>query len=114
VVVNYASNKSDADTVVASIQAAGWAGRSMARTARSIADYDALCDPIRVARAEKSGKQLGDPAKAAPALLAVIASEAPPAHLLLGSDALMLMRDKLSALAQELQAWEMVTRSTDG
>ena len=91
-----------------------WAGRSMARTARSIADYDALFDPIRTARAEKSGKQLGDPAKAARAMLAVIASDAPPAHLLLGSDALTLVRDKLAALAQELQTWETVTRSTDG
>ena len=91
-----------------------WAGRSMVRTARSIADYDALFDPVRAARAEKSGRQLGDPAKAARAMLAVIASDAPPAHLLLGSDALGLVRDKLSALSSELQAWETVTRSTDG
>ncbi|TFY87723.1 oxidoreductase [Pseudomonas nabeulensis] len=91
-----------------------WAGRSMARTARSISDYDALFDPIRKAREEKSGKQLGDPAKAARAMLAVIASDTPPAHLLLGSDALSLVREKLSTLADELNAWETVTRSTDG
>lgn len=91
-----------------------WAGRSMARTPRSIADYDTLFDPIRKAREEKSGKQLGDPAKAARAMLAVIASDAPPAHLLLGSDALTLVREKLSMLADEIQAWETVTRSTDG
>jgi NAD(P)-dependent dehydrogenase (short-subunit alcohol dehydrogenase family) len=54
-----------------------WAGRSMTRTPRSIADYDALFDPIRHAREKKSGKQLGDPAKAARAMLAVIASDAP-------------------------------------
>lgn len=35
-----------------------WAGRSMTRTPRSIADYDAIFDPIRTAREEKSGKQL--------------------------------------------------------
>ncbi|MCA3821586.1 MAG: oxidoreductase, partial [Burkholderia sp.] len=91
-----------------------WAGRSMARTPRSIADYDALFDPIRQAREEKSGKQLGDPAKAARAMLAVIAAEHPPAHLLLGSDALRLVRDKLSALDDEIRAWEAVTVSTDG
>lgn len=91
-----------------------WAGRSMARTPRSIPDYDALFDPIRKAREEKSGKQLGDPAKAARAMLAVIASDTPPAHLLLGSDALMLIRDKLSAMADEIHAWETLTRSTDG
>ncbi|NTX26601.1 oxidoreductase [Burkholderia pyrrocinia] len=91
-----------------------WAGRSMARTPRSIADYDAIFDPIRKAREEKSGKQLGDPAKAARAMLAVIAAEHPPAHLLLGSDALRLVRTKLSALEAEIRAWEAVTVSTDG
>ncbi|RQS20586.1 oxidoreductase [Burkholderia sp. Bp8992] len=91
-----------------------WAGRSMARTPRSIADYDALFDPIRQAREEKSGKQPGDPAKAARAMLAVIAAEHPPAHLLLGSDALRLVRNKLSALDDEIREWEAVTVSTDG
>ncbi|RKU00308.1 short-chain dehydrogenase/reductase [Burkholderia sp. Nafp2/4-1b] len=91
-----------------------WAGRSMTRTPRSIADYDALFDPIRRAREEKSGRQPGDPAKAAHAMLAVIAAEHPPAHLLLGSDALGLVRAKWSALEDELGAWEAVTVSTDG
>ncbi|EPS1223354.1 oxidoreductase [Burkholderia cenocepacia] len=91
-----------------------WAGRSMARTPRSIADYDALFDPIRRAREEKSGKQPGDPAKAARAMLAVIAADDPPAHLLLGSDALRLVRNKLAALDDEIRAWEAVTVSTDG
>jgi NAD(P)-dependent dehydrogenase (short-subunit alcohol dehydrogenase family) len=91
-----------------------WAGRSMIRTPRSIPDYDALFDPIRHAREEKSGKQLGDPAKAARAMLAVIASDAPPAHLILGSDALGLVRTKLSELADEITTWEAITRSTNG
>lgn len=91
-----------------------WAGRSMARTPRSIADYNALFDPIRQAREEKSGKQPGDPAKAARAMLAAIAADHPPAHLLLGSDALRLVRGKLAALDAEIRAWEAVTVSTDG
>src|SRR6201996_1771680 len=91
-----------------------WAGRSMVRTPRSIADYDPLFDPIRKAREEKSGKQLGDPVKAARAMLSVIASDNPPAHLLLGSDALGLVREKLSAIGGEIDAWEAVSRSTDG
>jgi len=91
-----------------------WAGRSMVRTPRAIADYDALFDPIRRAREEKSGKQLGDPAKAARAMLEIIDSDAPPAHLLLGSDALGLVRGKLVDYAAEIDAWEEVTRSTDG
>lgn len=54
-----------------------WAGRSMVRTERSITDYDALFDPIRTARHEKDGKQLGDPAKLAAAVLQLVASDAP-------------------------------------
>ena len=91
-----------------------WAGRSMTRTPRSIADYDAIFDPIRQAREEKSGRQLGDPAKAARAMLAVIEADRPPAHLLLGSDALRLVRAKWAALEDEMRTWEAVTVSTDG
>ncbi|RLU07888.1 short-chain dehydrogenase/reductase [Pseudomonas prosekii] len=90
-----------------------WAGRSMRRSERSIADYDASFDPIRAARQAKSGQQLGDPRKAARAMLSLIASDAPPAHLLLGSDALKLVRERLASMAQEIDAWEAVTRSTD-
>ncbi|PYG49666.1 short-subunit dehydrogenase [Pantoea sp. AG1095] len=91
-----------------------WAGRSMVRSARSIADYDALFDPIRQAREEKNGKQLGDPFKAASAMLDVIESSNPPAHLLLGSDALALVRQKMESFSAEIDRWEALTRSTDG
>ena len=90
-----------------------WAGRSMVRSARSIPGYDVLFDPIRRAREEKSGKQLGDPVKAAHAMLALIGSQSPPVHLLLGSDALSLVRQKLTALNNEIEQWEKLTRSTD-
>jgi len=91
-----------------------WAGRSMRRSERSIADYDASFDPVRAARQAKSGKQLGDPVKAAKAMLTLIDSDAPPAHLLLGSDALQLVRARLARMEQEMAAWEALTRSTDG
>ncbi|MCA8183717.1 oxidoreductase [Burkholderia vietnamiensis] len=91
-----------------------WAGRSMTRTPRSIADYDALFDPVRQARERNSGRQLGDPVKAAQAMLAVIEADAPPAHLLLGSDALRLVRAKWAALQEDIRAWEPLTVSTDG
>lgn len=91
-----------------------WAGRSMVRSARSVADYDALFDPIRAARQAKSGKQLGDPAKAAQVLLQIANADNAPMHLLLGSDALTLVKDKLERFADEMYAWEDVTCSTDG
>lgn len=91
-----------------------WAGRSMVRSPRAIGDYDALFDPIRSAREAKSGQQLGDPAKAAQAMLQLIDSQAPPAHLLLGSDAVQLVRGKLQELSDGIEQWEAVSRSTDG
>ncbi|MDE1183490.1 oxidoreductase [Paraburkholderia sp.] len=90
-----------------------WAGRSMVRAGRSIADYDTLFDPIRAARQARSGKQAGDPAKAAQALLKIVAADNPPVHLLLGNDALSMVNDKLAELHAEIAAWESVTRSTD-
>ncbi len=91
-----------------------WAGRSMIRTERSIADYDALFDPIRMERQEKRGKQLGDPAKLAEAVLSLIVSENPPPQLLLGSDALGLVSERIERLQQEIEAWKVLTVSTDG
>jgi len=90
-----------------------WAGRSMVRSPRSIPEYDPVFDPVRAARQEKHGRQLGDPAKAAEAILRLTDMAAPPAHLLLGSDALRLVREKLAAMEAEIAANEALTRSTD-
>ena len=90
-----------------------WAGRSMVRAERSIDDYDALFNPIRDARVAKSGRQLGDPARAAQALLSLIEMEHPPAHLLLGSDALALIKQKLDDMRADIDRFETLTRSTD-
>jgi NAD(P)-dependent dehydrogenase (short-subunit alcohol dehydrogenase family) len=90
-----------------------WAGRSMARSERFIADYDAVFEPIRKARHDKSGKQVGDPALAAQVLLVLSEVEHPPVHLLLGEDALSLVRQHHAGLEREIDAWEMLSRSTD-
>ncbi|HEY0340247.1 MAG TPA: oxidoreductase [Steroidobacteraceae bacterium] len=90
-----------------------WAGRSMIRAERSIADYDAVMDPIRAARQAKSGNQPGDPAKAAQVLLKLVEAENPPVRLYLGTDALKLVEDKIGAMKTEIAAWEEISRSTD-
>lgn len=89
-----------------------WAGRSMVRTSRSIADYDAVFDPIRQRRQEASGRQTGDPARAAQALLELIESASPPRHLVLGNDALLLLDDASKERADERSVWEHISRST--
>lgn len=90
-----------------------WAGRSMRRAGRSIADYDDVFTPIREARLQASGKQLGDPAKAAVAVLQVLESTDPPRHLILGSDALRLIGAARRSVDQEIDKWESLSRTTD-
>ncbi|EJJ27453.1 hypothetical protein PMI11_04470 [Rhizobium sp. CF142] len=75
------------------------AGRSMVRAERSIA--------------ERHGNQPGDPKKAATAMLKLIASGNPPAHLLLGRNAISLVRERLGALKTEFDTWKQVSSFTD-
>jgi NAD(P)-dependent dehydrogenase (short-subunit alcohol dehydrogenase family) len=90
-----------------------WAGRSMVRSPRSIADYDPIMDPLRAARAAKSGRQAGDPAKAAAAMLQIVETADPPAHLLLGADGLQLVKERIGDLKAEIAAWEPLSASTN-
>ncbi|MFF0967158.1 oxidoreductase [Streptomyces sp. NPDC003703] len=90
-----------------------WAGRSMTRAERTVDDYDELFGPIREARRRASGNQLGDPAKAAAAVVHITTVEKPPAHLVLGSDALRLVGAARTAVDDEIRAWETLSRTTD-
>jgi NAD(P)-dependent dehydrogenase (short-subunit alcohol dehydrogenase family) len=60
-----------------------------------------------------AGKQIGDPDRAAQAILDLVRAEQPPIHLLLGTDALRRARDKVDAVIEEMDRWEEVTRGTD-
>lgn len=90
-----------------------WAGRSMTRAERSIADYDELFEPIRTARINASGNQLGNPSMAAKAVLSILEVDEPPAHLVLGSDALRLISAARAAVDDDIRAWDALSRSTD-
>jgi NAD(P)-dependent dehydrogenase (short-subunit alcohol dehydrogenase family) len=90
-----------------------WAGRSMVRSERRIADYDRVFEPQRKARLERNGKQPGDPAKAGRAILKLIESNEPPSHLLLGSDALEYLAVDRRKFDKETQEWQEVTLSTN-
>lgn len=52
-------------------------------------------------------------AKAAQALLELVAAQDPPTRLYLGADALRLVQTKIDAMEAEIAAWESVSRSTD-
>ena len=60
-----------------------------------------------------AGRQIGDPARAAAAILAAVDAKDPPRHLLLGSDALRRARENLDALTVEMKLWEEVAKGTD-
>jgi NAD(P)-dependent dehydrogenase (short-subunit alcohol dehydrogenase family) len=90
-----------------------WAGRSMVRAPQIIEDYEALMKPIREGRLQRSGHQTGDPEKLGVAVLKLVAMDDPPTHLLLGSDALSQLQEKLAAQRAELDAWKSQTLSTD-
>lgn len=90
-----------------------WAGRSMVRTRTTIADYAEVVGPLSANREANSGRQLGDPARAAQAILTIVEAPAPPRHLLLGSDALRLVAQGREELQRDIDAWEALSRTTD-
>ena len=63
---------------------------------------------------DMDGKQLGNPAKAAQAIIqAVVESPHPPMRLALGTDAMSLIQEKLEWVKTDLDTWQQVTVSTD-
>ncbi len=61
----------------------------------------------------KHQTQEGDPKKLATALLQLAAAEKQPAHLLMGSDAVQRMQDRIERDTAETQEWKSVSVSTD-
>jgi NAD(P)-dependent dehydrogenase (short-subunit alcohol dehydrogenase family) len=90
-----------------------WAGRSMRHVERTIEDYEESAGWSRKRLAQRNGRQPGDPRKAAEAMLHITQVEEPPLHLLLGSDALQLVGEKLGALQAEIMKWAPVSAGTD-
>lgn len=60
-----------------------------------------------------AGRQIGDPDRAAQAMLMLADTDTPPVHLLLGSDAWQRAQVKLAETQAEMQEWERVTLGTD-
>ena len=90
-----------------------WAGRSANESKKQIADYAATAGVWRSEMRADSGKQPGDPVRAAKAIVEAVASLNPPHHLLLGNDAFEGAMAKLEALGKEFKAWESVSRDAD-
>jgi hypothetical protein len=71
-----------------------------------------VIDPIEAYLYGGDGKQPGDPAKAAEAMIAVVESGDPPLRLLLGGDAIGLWEQKQAVFAAELARWRAIGEAT--
>ena len=77
----------------------------------AIPAYDEQIEPLRTGMPDDDGKQPGDPAKAAAAILHALESADPPLRLALGNDAVDAIAESLDSAKAELAAWERVGRS---
>jgi len=90
-----------------------WAGRSASESKHQIGDYASTAGAWRRNVHAISGKQSGDPVRAAQAIVEAVGSSKPPHHLLLGNAAYEAATFKLEELRKEFGAWEAVTRGAD-
>jgi NAD(P)-dependent dehydrogenase (short-subunit alcohol dehydrogenase family) len=90
-----------------------WAGRSLKQAEYPIAAYADTAAARRAQITGYSGKQAGDPVRAADAIIKVVESDDPPHNLILGKNGLDRVRSKLAALMQSIDDWEDVTLSAD-
>jgi NAD(P)-dependent dehydrogenase (short-subunit alcohol dehydrogenase family) len=90
-----------------------WAGRSADESTQQIDDYIGTAGSVRAAVRASSGKQPGDPVRAARAIIKAVASGKPPHHLLLGNDAFDGAMAKLDELRKDFTAGEAVARGAD-
>ena len=90
-----------------------WAGRSASEARMTIADYRETAWRNQEALRGNSGRQPGDPARAAAAIIRAVESAEPPLHLLLGKAALRGARGKIELMTKDFDAWANVTEDAD-
>ena len=76
-------------------------------------EYDTVVGAAARMQRDYNGRQPGDPARAAQAILQVAAMESPPLRLALGSDAVAAIAHADQARLAELDRWRELSISTD-
>lgn len=89
-----------------------WAGGSMTY-APHVEGYETTVDARINAFQIGSFKPMGDPDKAAKVMIDIVNHSEPPLHLLLGSEAVAIVKHSEAAKLKELEHWENVSISTD-
>jgi len=90
-----------------------WAGRSMKLPWKEIEDYADTAGARRRMITGNSGKQPGDPSRAAEAIIKTVEAANPPLRLVLGKIGLAAAREKLERLQNDLNCWEETSLSAD-
>ncbi|MBW3558890.1 MAG: oxidoreductase [Proteobacteria bacterium] len=90
-----------------------WAGRSADEAPQTIADYVETAGRNRDAIRGYSGRQPGDPVRAAAAIIGAVETSEPPLRLLLGKAALAGGRAKIEMLQRDFDAWAEVSAGAD-
>jgi NAD(P)-dependent dehydrogenase (short-subunit alcohol dehydrogenase family) len=90
-----------------------WAGRSAHEVKTKIADYAATAGQNLQNLRAASGRQAGDPQRAAEAIIKAVESKEPPLHLLLGKAAWKNAHLKIDSLNKDFDAWRETTERAD-
>ncbi len=90
-----------------------WAGGSLKTPARSIEAYATTAGQRRANTQAISGKQPGDPVRAAEAIVTAVEADEPPLHLLLGRPAYDNVTGKLKEFSAEIEKWRELTLNAD-
>ena len=89
-----------------------WQGSSM-RLEPVGEDYQQTVGAMNAYRAANSGKEPGDPARAADIIVSTVHGADIPSRLVLGAGAVALIRDSAAARAAETEKWAAVSASAD-
>ncbi len=90
-----------------------WAGRSAEEGKHTIEDYELTAGLNKSNIRGVSGKQAGDPARAAKAIVSITETTEPPLYLLLGEAALTNFDRKMVALHSDIETWKETTIGAD-
>lgn len=88
--------------------------RSLRVGAATLPDYDDMRARMLAAFEARNGKQAGDPARLARAMVEMAGSATPPLRFLAGSQAFDMGVPKLDEMRKDITAWEAASRATDG
>lgn len=90
-----------------------WAGRSANESPVVISDYEETAGTGRKNIRGNSGKQAGDPVRAAEAIIKAVESEEPPLYLMLGEAAYKNGTKKLTDQIAEMDKWKITSIGAD-